>query len=215
MSAPTCAKCDKPLTGAWFGIRDKQWCMSCGAERMAEIVAGATRAAASLDRPGDVDRALRLAASTIRSNVGEVVAGARVESTAEWRQGMVHAARLIDRMLGVDQPDGDAPAPPPRAAIESSADGLFRAAVLDAGVPMAEIRGRGRDPRTVHARDLVCARLRAAGLSLPTIGRLVGRDHSTVLYALRKVADPEATRERNRARGSNAKKRHAARMVKS
>ena len=231
-SFPTCTQCGKPLTGAWFGIRDKQWCMSCGAERMAEIVAGATRAAASLDpvsslqqdergetsRTGDVDRALRLAAATIRTAAIRTAVGEADDPknpTVDWCKGMLHAAHLIDRMLGDDPACGGTNAPQgdacsAKGGIESSADGLFRAAALDIGVPMAELRGRRRDPRTVRARDLVCARLRAAGLSLPTIGRLVNRDHSTVLYALRKMADPAATRARNKVRGQRAKLRGAA-----
>jgi len=48
-----------------------------------------------------------------------------------------------------------------------------------------------REDRVVKARSAVIWVLRDAGLSLPHVGHLVHRDHSTVLTALRRVeADP-------------------------
>lgn len=54
-----------------------------------------------------------------------------------------------------------------------------------------EVMGRGREARIANARHTVYWSLREAGLSLPAIGRVMDRDHSTVLSGIRKVdADP-------------------------
>ena len=185
----TCVRCTKPLDGFWIGIGDESCCMGCGADRLVEL----SRAAA---QHGDANQALQRAVNTIRTHVGDYD---DADSTKEWRDGMLHAAFLVEQMIST----------PSQSRIEASADDLLRAAALDAGIAIEALQGRGRDPRTIRARDLVCVRLRAAGLSLPTIGRLVKRDHSTVLYTLRKVADPVATRARNKVRGQRAKLRGA------
>ena len=54
------------------------------------------------------------------------------------------------------------------------------------GVPMEDILSTNRQPSIVRARDSVAQELRARGLSLKEIGRALGRDHKTVLHALRK-----------------------------
>ena len=53
-------------------------------------------------------------------------------------------------------------------------------------VPVEEITGRGVDPRLVAARAQVAEQLRARGWSYPRIGRLLGRDHSTVMSYMRR-----------------------------
>lgn len=54
-----------------------------------------------------------------------------------------------------------------------------------------EVMGRGREGALPNARHTVYWCLRQAGLSLPAIGRVMDRDHSTVLSGIRKVdADP-------------------------
>jgi len=57
------------------------------------------------------------------------------------------------------------------------------------GVPAEQLLGRSRAPRLALARQVamyLCREL--AGLSLPEVGQAVGgRDHSTVLHAVRKV----------------------------
>lgn len=54
------------------------------------------------------------------------------------------------------------------------------------GVPVWDILGRGRCSRMVAARQEVMRRCRLAGYSYPQIGKYLGRDHTTVLYAIRK-----------------------------
>lgn len=51
-----------------------------------------------------------------------------------------------------------------------------------------EITGKGRSDPVVHARCHAIALIRQhrAEMSLPAIGRRIGRDHSTVLYSIRK-----------------------------
>lgn len=49
------------------------------------------------------------------------------------------------------------------------------------------ICGRGRQRTVSAARQSAWTRIRALGLSLPEIGALFGRDHTTVLHGLRKA----------------------------
>lgn len=53
------------------------------------------------------------------------------------------------------------------------------------GYLVCEVLARSRKRPVVAARRAVCVALRARGLSLPVIGALIGRDHTTVLHALR------------------------------
>ena len=50
-----------------------------------------------------------------------------------------------------------------------------------------EVRGRDRKAGPAARRMMVCALLRRRRLSFPVIGRLVNRDHSTVIHAERIV----------------------------
>lgn len=55
------------------------------------------------------------------------------------------------------------------------------------GVTVADVLGESRTLTIARARHAVIAELRTNfGFSLPEIGRIVGRDHTTVLAALRK-----------------------------
>ena len=57
------------------------------------------------------------------------------------------------------------------------------------GVPAKELFGRGRQRAVASARQVAMALAReVGGLSLPQVGAAFGRDHTTVLYAVRKVA---------------------------
>lgn len=57
------------------------------------------------------------------------------------------------------------------------------------GVTVEDILGQSRKARIVNARQAAMARMNAeTKLSLPEIGRRMGRDHTTVLHAIRKVA---------------------------
>src|ERR1700722_16031557 len=53
------------------------------------------------------------------------------------------------------------------------------------GVALEHILSNRRDRHVAHARHQVMHELRAIGLSLPSIGRLLRRDHTTVMYGLR------------------------------
>lgn len=55
------------------------------------------------------------------------------------------------------------------------------------GYSIAEITGRCRLRHVSWVRLAVIAELRAKGLSLPSIGRLLRRHHTTILFGLRQV----------------------------
>ena len=52
-------------------------------------------------------------------------------------------------------------------------------------VTLDEILGRDRTPHHVRARVVFWAVLRARGLSYPAIGRMVGRDHTSVIATMK------------------------------
>lgn len=52
-------------------------------------------------------------------------------------------------------------------------------------VPYGVILGRGRTKRVSAARQEVWARMYECGFSLPEIGFMFGRDHTTILYGIR------------------------------
>lgn len=63
---------------------------------------------------------------------------------------------------------------------------LDRAAALS-GLSIDVLRGRSRLRRICVVRWAVMLALRIKGLSLPAIGRLLNRDHSTVLSGLERA----------------------------
>jgi hypothetical protein len=70
---------------------------------------------------------------------------------------------------------------------EVSLMGILTDAETCTGVPIASILGRRQTGFIVRARDLVAYRLRAEmGWSYPAIGKALGRDHSSVLVAVRR-----------------------------
>lgn len=67
-----------------------------------------------------------------------------------------------------------------------------QAAAEHFGVTVEAILTGTRRPRVVSARHVACWLLRDTGRSFPDVGRTMRRDHSTVIYAVRKVEeDPE------------------------
>jgi chromosomal replication initiation ATPase DnaA len=72
------------------------------------------------------------------------------------------------------------------ALMLSEVRAIVREVASETGVPAALIISPSRAARAVFARDEVIRRLRATGRSLLSIGRLVGRDHTTVCHALQK-----------------------------
>jgi chromosomal replication initiation ATPase DnaA len=55
------------------------------------------------------------------------------------------------------------------------------------GVTVDEMLSRGRTKQLAHARAIVCWALRQKGFSFPEIGRALGRDHTSVIPAVRKI----------------------------
>ncbi len=63
---------------------------------------------------------------------------------------------------------------------------IVASVALESGIPAEEIVGRSQSQATVRARWQAIARVREhTDASTPQIGRWFGRDHSSVLYALR------------------------------
>lgn len=62
-------------------------------------------------------------------------------------------------------------------------------------VPRVAIVGRARNASTSRARQLLCLELREAGMSYCEIGTLLGRDHTTIMHAVKRA---EMRRERVR-----------------
>ncbi|GGG30814.1 hypothetical protein GCM10010964_18400 [Caldovatus sediminis] len=97
-------------------------------------------------------------------------------------------ARLEARVGRLERPAGAAaapaaeplPAPPRLRAIIAATAAAF-------GLPEAEIRSARRQGAPPRHVAMALAR-RLTGASLPAIGRAFGRDHSTVLYAVRRIA---------------------------
>ncbi len=54
-----------------------------------------------------------------------------------------------------------------------------------AGLTLEQVRGRGKGRGLVEVRRIVAAYLRRRGCSLPEIGRVLNRDHTSVLNLLR------------------------------
>ena len=57
-----------------------------------------------------------------------------------------------------------------------------------AGLTVEQVRGRGKGRELVEVRRIVAAYLRSRGCSLPEIGRVLNRDHTSVLHLLRTPA---------------------------
>lgn len=82
------------------------------------------------------------------------------------------------------QQEGDVGAPPRKSARQVIAEEAARARIS-----VVDLIGEGRRKHQVAARQRACWRLsRRLGLSLPRIGMFIGgRDHTTVLHAVRKL----------------------------
>lgn len=83
--------------------------------------------------------------------------------------------------------------PKPEATPEDAltAHRLLAASAQAFGWRVDDLTGSSRTPGMVHARHIAMYLVRArTSLSLPQIGRLFGgRDHTTVLHAVRKIAN--------------------------
>jgi chromosomal replication initiation ATPase DnaA len=66
---------------------------------------------------------------------------------------------------------------------------VAQAIAAEHALPVAALLGPSRLMHISHARQALYAALRARGLSLPAIGRFMGRDHTTVLYGIQAHRD--------------------------
>lgn len=72
--------------------------------------------------------------------------------------------------------------------VSRSSRDIIRETAKACRVSAEEMLGRSGQKKIVDARHLAMYRLRnERGLSLPKIGQIFGRDHSTVIHAIRKV----------------------------
>ena len=134
------------------------------------------------------------------------------------RLAAVHPERCTDsgwRAHPEQPPTQTIPRPTDRPRSELPPASALMAPVVIAGKPVQTViaetaRYHGFTPAqirgTCQTRDLVLARwdamhrLHRRGLSLAAIGRLVGRDHTTVLYGLRRYAGICAALSKSRRR---------------
>ena len=63
---------------------------------------------------------------------------------------------------------------------------LYRVAALYS-LDVEDLTGTSRAPRHVTARQVAAYTMRQAGHSFPVIGRALRRDHTTAMYAVRRV----------------------------
>jgi hypothetical protein len=115
---------------------------------------------------------------------------------AEWDRLRAEAADLIARGRARAQHLAQADRAPTRATkVYEPAEAIIRRHAEAAGLTPADLTGPSRRVAAVRARQAAMAELWDEGrrLSLPVIGRLFGgRDHTTVLHAVRKVARDRA-----------------------
>lgn len=81
---------------------------------------------------------------------------------------------------------------------------MIEEVAAETGVPVKHILGRKMDRQTVHARQLAMFLAVRAGNSLPKVGAVFNRDHTTVLHGVR-------AEERRRANSLQALE-HAAKL---
>jgi chromosomal replication initiation ATPase DnaA len=60
------------------------------------------------------------------------------------------------------------------------------------GVTVEEMLGRGRTPQVAIARHHLMAAMWRSGLSIAQVGAVLGRNHATVIYGLRRLVPPAA-----------------------
>lgn len=68
-------------------------------------------------------------------------------------------------------------------------DQIFKAIDRETGVTREQITGKSRLQQIVYARAIAAWFLRQSGLSYPQIGKVINRQHCTVIYHLRKHDD--------------------------
>jgi chromosomal replication initiator protein len=126
----------------------------------------------------------------------------KVRDCASAAEVMANARAVKARMRALSAPPSPSappapvievvePAPPPPVEHKPRWLQIVDAVALECGVSRADILGPSRRARIAEARHLAIYVVHDVirTLSLPVAGRLFGgRDHTTVLYALRKIA---------------------------
>lgn len=90
-----------------------------------------------------------------------------------------------------------------------TAKGIIEQVSNQTMIPVHDLLGKKRDHPTAHARQLCFYRIqRECNYSLPRIGRLFGRDHTTVMHGIRQeekrqadMNDQNSARRRRRRYG--------------
>lgn len=75
-------------------------------------------------------------------------------------------------------------------------DGALSVIARAHGTGIAEVLGRSRVAHVTEARYEFASALRGSGWSLPRIGKLLGRDHTTIMSGLRSIVDRAEKRAR-------------------
>lgn len=101
------------------------------------------------------------AAAVVRADVRPIVESAAATGSDDDLAAAVAAARRLRFTADVEQ------------------------IVETAGITLEQMRGRGKQRVLVETRRIVAAYLRRRGCSLPEIGRVLNRDHTSVLNLLR------------------------------
>ena len=70
-------------------------------------------------------------------------------------------------------------------------DEILKIASVETGVPVEDIKGKNRSSDYVFARWVFFYLARETGYSFPTIGRVVAKDHTTVIHAYEKAKTNE------------------------
>jgi hypothetical protein len=115
----------------------------------------------------------------VRQGVAEGVAGVIYDGIVATSPGMTPSQRMRSGRAFVAQAE----------AARVTPERVIDEVLLQTGVRRFDFFDVGRSARLVNARTVAVAALRMRlGLSSPEIGRLLGRDHSTVLYHLHRAA---------------------------
>jgi len=138
----------------------------------------------------DVAAARRAALAEIRTAAAAIIAEARAEAAAlvnaalaEARQQVAAMAAEACRHIAEERPGDYAPAD--RVLVAD----IIRQAAERHGISARRLLGRGMNRQLVEARvdAMATAYVARPDLSLPALGRLFGRDHTTILHAVRKA----------------------------
>lgn len=81
---------------------------------------------------------------------------------------------------------------PTTTDVEGLTDDVLRGLRLPLAI-YTQPQGTGDLERATRARRIIAAALRFNGFSFPQIGRMMGRDHTTVVYYLKRLQPVERT----------------------